>query len=190
MTAEVLKAAVEREIIVADRFYDNLCKVSGWRLAAILKNAKFGRESLDKAASLNGYTGRWWLDLWIYVVTYFPWFMPATIFLLPPLFYGLVAIVSGVLSVVTPEEKIVETTVKIPFWFIFSSTQTISTTISVPVTHAPDIRISMALAGLLVLAGLAGFSYLSKAVFKLELRFRRRLLMRQIERTRSPQVSD
>lgn len=184
MTADALNAAVEKELLIADRFYENLCKVSGWRFAAILKNAKYGRESLDKAASINGYTGRWWLDLWIYIVTYLPWFIPATIFLIPPLFYGIVAIVSGLLSYVTMEEKIVETTVTIPFWLFFSTTKTISATVLVPVNHVPDIRVSMALTGAIILAGLACFSYISKAAFKFELRFRRRLLMRQISRTR------
>jgi len=178
-----INAAVEKELLVADRFYDNLCRVSGWRLAAILKNARYCRDSLDKAFAINGHTGRWFFDLWVYVVNGLPWFLPATIFLIPPMFYALVTIVSGVLSYVTMEERIVEATVKVPYWIFFTTTKTISETMMVPVIHLPDIRVSTAVAGGLVLLGIAMFSYVTKLVFKFELQFRRRMLMRHIAKT-------
>jgi hypothetical protein len=181
-----INAAVEKELLVADRFYDNLCRVSGWRLAAVFKNARYCRDSLDKAFAINGHTGRWFLDLWVYVVNALPWFLPATVFLIPPLFYGLVNIVGGLLTYVTMEERIIETTVKVPFWFFFTTTKTITTTVLVPVTHVPDIRISTTIAGCIVLIGLILFSYITKALFQFELRWRRRLLMRYIARTTSP----
>lgn len=184
---KMLDAAIEKELLLADRFYENICLLSGWRLAGILKNARYCRESIDKAFAISGHTGHWYFDLWVYVVNGLPWFLPATIFLLPTIFYVVANIVSGALSYVTMEEKIVETTIKVPVWFFFTATKTISEVVMVPVTHIPDFFVSTTVTGIVILIGLAAFSYVLKAVFKFELQWRRRLLVRHIGRT--PSVS-
>jgi len=173
-------AAIEKEVLAADKFYMNLCHIPGWRLAAILRNAKYCRSSLDKAFALAGHTGRWLFDIWVYIVNVMPWFLPATFFLIPGLFYELVAIVSSALSTMSMEEKIFETTVKIPIFFFFTVSKTLVNKVMVPVVHAPDIRVSMAIAGIIIFVGLLCLSYLSKAIFKCELRFRKNLLMNRL----------
>lgn len=192
MSDETLNAAVDKELLIADRYYDNLCRVGGWRLIAILQQAKLCRGSLDKAAAINGYTGRWLLDLWLYVVNALPWFLPATVFFVGPLAYTLfctlVAIISRLMSSVTMEERVVEATIEVPYYVFWTTTKTIEKTVLVPVTNLPDPRVSTAIAGALVLLGTVAFSYVTKAVFKLELRFRRRMLVRQIERTRRKRI--
>lgn len=181
----MLDAAIEKELLLADRFYENICLLSGWRLAAILKNARYCRESIDKAFAINGHTGHWYFDVWVYVVNGLPWFLPATIFFLPSIFYAVASIVSGALSYVTMEEKIVETTIKVPVWIFFTTTKTISEIVMVPVTHIPDVFLSTTVTGIVILIGLAAFSYVMKAAFKFELQWRRRLLVRHIGRTPS-----
>ena len=175
-----LNAAIEKEVLTADKFYENLCNIAGWRLAAILRNAKYCRGSLDKAFALTGHSGRWLFDIWVYIVNVMPWFLPATFFLIPGLFYELVAIVSTALSSVAMEEMIFEKTIKIPVFFFFNITKTLTQKVMIPVVHAPDIRVSMALAGSIVLIGLLCLSYITKAIFKFELRYRRNLLMKRI----------
>lgn len=187
-TAHAIQTAVAKELLAADRYFDNLCRVGGWRLVAVFKHSRYCREALDKAFALQGHTGRWIFDLWLYVVNALPWFLPATFFLLPTLFWTLVTFISGLLSYVTMEPKLVEASVTIPFLFFFETTKTVSKTVLVPVMHAPDIRVAAGLAAATVVLGIAAVSYVLKAMFKVELRFRRRLLLKRIaasERTLS-----
>lgn len=179
-TKDAIRAAVAKELLAADRYFDNLCRVGGWRLVAVFKHSRYCREALDKAFALQGHTGRWVFDLWLYVVNALPWFLPAAFFLLPTLFWTLVTFISGLLSYVTMEPKLVEASVTIPYLFFFETTKTVTKTVMVPVVNAPDIRIAAGLAAATVVLSIAALSYVLKAMFKVEMRFRRRLLVRRI----------
>lgn len=175
-----IHASVEKELLNAERFYDNLCRTGPWRYAAILKNSRYCREALDKAFALQGNTGRWIFDLWVYIVQALPWFLPATSFLIPGLFAGLVGLISSAFSVVTKEPKVIEKTITVPILWIFKVTKTISETVWVPVVHAPDIRIATGLAVTIVICGLLLLSCLLKFAFKAELKYRMNLMRRAV----------
>lgn len=108
--------SVEKELANSDKFRENLSKIEFWRLAAVLKNARYCRESLDKAFALSGHTGNPVFDLWVYLVQALPWFVPATFVFIPALFTALIGFVSTTLSVVTKEPKIIQKTIEIPFF--------------------------------------------------------------------------
>jgi hypothetical protein len=111
-----------------------------------------------------------------------PWFIPTTIVLIPGLFTALIAFVSGALSVVKREPKIIQKTVEIPFLWIFKTTTTISETVLVPVIHAPSFKISAAVSIIIILIATMMISAIIKIVFLYELNYRRNLLIRHIER--------
>ena len=89
--------SVEKELANSDKFRDKLRRVSFWRLAAVIKNGRYCRESLDKVFALSGHTGSPIFDLWVYVVQALPWYIPATFVLIPGLFAALITFISTTL---------------------------------------------------------------------------------------------
>lgn len=175
--------SVEKEVVNSDRFRDNLRRLSFWRLGAIIKQGRYCRESLDKAFSLSGHTGHPIFDLWVYVVQTLPWFLPATFILIPGLFAALVTFVSGLLSVVVKEPKIIQKTIEVPFFWFFTTSTTISETIMVPVLRPPDIRVAITVAIAMIIIGIMILSAILKWMFLFELSFRRKLLLKHAART-------
>jgi len=178
-----MHSAVEKELSNSDKFRDNLERVAFWRLAAVVKNGRFCRESLDKAFALSGHTGNPIFDLWVYVVQSLPWCIPATFVLIPGLFAALIGIASTTLSIVKMEPKIIQKTIEVPFLLIFSTSKSISETVMVPVVHAPDIKVATAAAVGIILLGIMIFSGILKKAFLFELSYRRNLLIRHAAKT-------
>ncbi len=174
--------SIEKELSNSDKFRDNLQRVAAWRFAAVLKQGRYCRESLDKAFSLSGHTGHPAFDLWVYVVQSLPWFIPATFVLIPSIFAGFVALVSGALSLLAKEPKIIEKTIEVPFLFFFTVTKTISETIMVP--KIPDARVSTTVAVLVIILVLVLLSWALKHIFLIELAYRRRLLLRHVDKNK------
>ena len=175
--------SVEKELANSDKFRDNLRRVSFWRLAAVIKNGRYSRESLDKAFALSGHTGSPVFDLWVYVVQALPWFIPATFVLIPGLFAALITLISAALSIVKTEPKIIQKTVEVPFLWFFTTTKTVSETVMVPVVHAPDIKVATAVAVGIIIVGIMIISGILKKAFLFELGYRRNLLLRNAART-------
>jgi len=177
----VINPAVEKEIVNSDKYRDNLEKVAFWRLAAVLKNGRYCRESLDKAYALSGHTGNPIFDLWIYLVQSLPWFMPVTFVFIPGLFAALITSISAALSIVIMEPKIIQKTVEVPLFLLFSTTKVISKTIMVPVLMAPDIKIATAIAVSIIIIVLMIISGVLKKAFLFELAYRRKLLLHYVD---------
>lgn len=175
--------SVEKELLNSDIFRENLEQISFWRLAAIIKHGRYCRDSLDKAFALSGHTGNPIFDLWVYAVQALPWYMPATLFLIPVIFTALMGIISSALSKVTTEPQVIQQTIKVPFLWIFSVSKTISKTVMVPVIIAPDIKVVAGVAVVIIIIGMMIFSAIIKKVFLFELAYRRRLLMRHAAKT-------
>lgn len=175
--------SVEKELSNSDKFRENLEKVAFWRLAAVIKNGRYCRESLDKAFALSGHTGNPIFDLWVYIVQALPWFIPATFILIPAIFTTLIGIVSTALSVVTTEPKVVQETIEVPFLWFFSMSKTISKTVMVPVVEAPDIKVATGVAVAVIIIGIMIISGILKKAFLFELAYRRRLLIRHAAKT-------
>lgn len=175
--------SVEKELLNSDRFRANLEQIAFWRLAAVVKNGCYCRESLDKAFALSGHTGNPIFDLWVYVVQALPWFLPATFFLIPVIFTTLIGIVSTTLSEVTTEPKVIQETTEVPFLWIFTKPETISKTVMVPVVHVPDIKVSTSVAVVIIIIGIMIISGILKKAFLFELAYRRKLLIRHAAET-------
>jgi len=175
--------SVEKELSNSDRFRANLEKIAFWRLAAVVNNGRYCRESLDKAFALSGHTGNPIFDLWVYVVQALPWFIPATFVFIPVIFATLITIVKKLLTFVTTEPKVIQETIEVPFLWFFSTSQTISKTVMVPVIHAPDPKVATGVALVIVIVGIMGISGILKKAFLFELAYRRRLLMRHAAKT-------
>jgi hypothetical protein len=170
-----MNPAIEKELSYADRFMENLQRVQFWRWGAIQKNAMHCRSSLDKAFGLAGQTGNPVFDLGIYVVNLLPWFLPIT---LPALWTGLLAFVTATMSVVTQEEKVITVPLKVLGLTVWNTTKTVT----VPVVHAPDPKLATATAVGIILIGMLIVSAAMKYLFLVELKFRRRLLLKNITR--------
>lgn len=172
--------SVEKELTNSDKFRDNLERVSFWRLAAVLKNGRYCRESLDKAFALSGHTGNAIFDLWVYVVQALPWFVPATFTLIPGLFAMLIAFISKMLSVVTMEPKVLEYTVEVPVFWFFNISKTITETVMTPVVQAPSIQLATGVAVSFIVIGMLVLSAILKKSFLYELAYRRKLLLKHV----------
>ena len=177
-----MNASVEKELANSDQFRDNLRRVAFWRLAAVIKNGRYCRESLDKAFALSGHTGSPIFDLWVYIVKALPWFVPATFVLIPGLFATFIAFVSTTLSIVKKEPKIIKTTVEVPIFWFFKTTKTVTETVMVPVVHAPNIKVATAVAIGIIIVGMMIISGILKKAFLFELAYRRKLLLRHAAR--------
>lgn len=175
--------SVEKELVNSDKFRENLERVAFWRLAAVTKNARYCRESLDKAFALSGHTGHPIFDLWVYLVQALPWFIPATFVLIPGLFAALIVFISTTLSVVKMEPRTIQKTIEVPFLWVFSISKTISETVMVPVVYLPNIKVATAVAVSTIIGGLMVISGLLKKGFLYELAYRRKLLLRHTART-------
>jgi len=176
--------SVEKELANSDKYRENLERVAFWRFAAVTKNGRYCRESLDKAFALSGHTGNPLFDFWVYLVQALPWFIPATFVLIPSLFAALIGIASATLSIVKMEPRIIQKTIEVPFLWVFSTTKTISETVMVPVVHAPDIKVATAVVVGLIIGGLMILSGILKKAFLFELAYRRKLLMRHAAKTK------
>jgi hypothetical protein len=175
--------AVEKELANSDKFRENLQRVSFWRFAAVIKNGRYCRESLDKAFALSGHTGNPIFDLWVYLVQALPWFVPATFVLIPGMFAALIGVISSTLSIVTMEPRIIQKTIEVPFLWVFTTTKVITQTVTVPVVHAPDIKIATAVAVSVIVGGIMILSGILKWAFLFELAYRRKLLLRHAAKT-------
>ena len=159
-------AIVRKELKLVEVYLDNMRSTSAWHLHTVMGFARDSRSSLRKASALVGYTGQWWRDIWLYFATILPLFVPVNVLFGATIFTGLVAFVTGALSVVTMEPRVVE----VPFLLIFKMTKTIL----VPVVHAPHWIISNGGASLIILAALLCSSVLLKSFWLREIDIRRR----------------
>jgi hypothetical protein len=176
--------AVIKELSHADVFYDNLCKTDGWRFGDITKQARYCRDSLDKAFALNGHTGHWLIDLWVHLVNGLPWFLPVT-GLIPSVLGSLICTVTYILSYSTMEQKVVDTVKTVPYWYFFNTTTTEKVVVMEPVRHAPNPLIVYVIVAVILITVSVAFSYITKAVLKCEMQYRRRLLLKYIARKNS-----
>ena len=158
-------AIVRKELKLVEVYLDNMRSTSAWRLFTVVDFARDSRSSLRKASALVGYTGQWWRDIWLYFATILL-FVPVNLAFGAAIFAGLVTFVSGALSVVTMEPKVVE----VPFLLIFKMTKTILA----PVVRAPHWIISNGSASLIILAALLCSSALLKSFWLREIDIRRR----------------
>lgn len=162
---EKLSLVIEKELMLADRYYQNLCYTNGWRLAAVIAQAKYCRDSLGKAHATAGYTGRLSTDLWSYLVESLRIFLPLSLFAIVPISFYFVFdeatnffTVTNLVKVGTFFSKPKYEVVPPPLW----KPALVATIFTVIIT--------------------ACLSYLLKFVFKLELRYRRKALINYLSR--------
>ena len=170
-------AIVRKELKLVEVYLTNMRTTSAWRLPTIAALAHDSRGSLRKATALVGYTGQWWRDIWLYFATCLPLLIPINLAFGATIFAAVVTFISGTLSVVTMEPRVVT----VPFLIFFET----SKTVMVPVVHAPHWIISQGGASLIILGALLCSSALLKFVWLREIDIRRRRVEQLWERVLS-----
>jgi hypothetical protein len=94
------------------------------------------------------------------------------------IFASLDSSINKILSTITMEPRVVQTTIRVKYWFFFWTTKTIEETVMVPVINYPHWMIPRIIAVLMVLLSLLAASWLLKKLWIREIRFRRDALER------------
>lgn len=178
-------AFIRKELQLVDIYLVNLQKNPGWRVHTSAIHAGDARSSLRKVAAIIGFTGEWWRDLLIYMATLLPIAIPTNFALAGTIFTILDSFINDALSFVTMEPKVIQTTIKVPYWFFFSKFKVVEETMLVPVIHTPHWAISPIIATLMVLASLLASSWLLKRIWIHEIRYRKRQMERVWRRSQT-----
>lgn len=178
MIAAEKDALIRKELHLVDDYIDSLQRIPGWQLSKLATSAQVARSSLAKVSALTGYNGELWRDLLLYIATLLPLLIPMNLALAATIFASLDSSINKILSTITMEPRVVQTTIRVKYWFFFWTTKTIEETVMVPVINYPHWMIPRIIAVLMVLLSLLAASWLLKKLWIREIMFRRDALER------------
>lgn len=178
MIAAEEDALIRKELHLVDVYLDNLEMTPGWRLPTLSMLARDARSSLRKVSALTGYRGQRWRDIFLYIAAFLPFLVPINLALAATIFASLDTGINKILSTVTMEPRVVQTTIRVPYWFFFWTSKTIEETVMVPVIKYPHWIISRSIAVFMVLISILSASWLLKQLWIREIKFRRHTLER------------
>jgi len=173
MDKELRDQLLAKEVQYVEILLSHLQATPAWRLFATASLARDARSSLRKCAALIGYTGEWWRDVWLYLASALPLFLPLNLAFGAVLFASLVGVIASALTTVKTRTVVIEKTVEVPFLYFFSIKKTVSEEVSVPDLQPPHWLLSNGLACAVILIGLLLMASFFKYLWLYEVRYRR-----------------